>query len=251
MLTVIQVGHDAASDRYIRSKKNAVEQAGMTVEIVNLPKEATTDDVQQAITDAACLAEDCCAILVQLPLPEHIDRERVLKWIPKTMDIDGLNPASGWQPLTPCAIMRWLRENEVRLAGKNVVLFGKSELVGKPLALMLMDAGATVTICGSRTSEKFKRTACYAADIIISAVGKAGAVTDEHVAKCLEPKIVIDVGINRDAKGRLCGDVSPLARRLVEENGGVCTPVPGGVGKWTVNELILRLKEMEEKAKER
>ena len=94
MLTVIQVGHDAASDRYIRSKKNAVEQAGMTVEIVSLPKEATTDDVQQAITDAACLTEDCCAILVQLPLPEHIDRERVLKWIPKTMDIDGLNPAA-------------------------------------------------------------------------------------------------------------------------------------------------------------
>lgn len=251
MLTVIQVGHDAASDRYVRNKKNAVEKAGMAVEIVSLPKEATTDDVRQAITDAVLLAKECCAILVQLPLPEQIDKDRVLKWIPRTMDIDGLNPTSGYDPLTPCAIMRWLREKQIRLPGKNVVLFGKSNLVGKPLAMMLMDAGATVTVCGSRTSEKFKRTACYAADIIISAVGKAGAVTDEHVAACLDPKIVIDVGINRDEKGRLCGDVSPLARKLVEKNGGICTPVPGGVGKWTVNELVLRLKEMEEKAKKR
>jgi len=168
----------------------------------------------------------------------------VLRSIPEHMDIDGLNPSSDLMPLTPCAIMRWLKEQHIRLPGKNVTILGRSELVGKPLANLMIEAGATVTVLNSLTEEWFRRNACYSADIIVSAVGKWGAVFRDYVNNG-KKMVVIDVGINRDNDGKLCGDVSHLARELVERNGGICTPVPGGVGKWTVRELVIRLAEME------
>lgn len=245
MLAIIQVGHDDASDRYIRNKVKAVAQAGMTAEVINLPETCTTAAVLDTIYQVK-RSTDCRAIMVQLPLPDHIDKEAVLRSIPEHMDIDGLNPRSDLHPLTPCAIMRWLKEQHVRLPGKRVVIFGRSELVGKPLANLMIDAGATVTVLNSVTEEWFRRNACATADIIVSAVGRWGTIHREYV-NTGRKMIVIDVGINRDSDGKLCGDVSHLAKALVEQNGGICTPVPGGVGKWTVRELVLRLAEMEGK----
>lgn len=243
MLAIIQVGHNDASDRYIRNKVRAVEKAGMKAEVFNLPETCCTIDVLDLIFELGD-RDECKALMVQLPLPEHIDRVAVMECIPEHKDIDGLNPRSIYQPLTPCAIMRWLEEQQIDVTGKNVTILGRSELVGKPLANMMIDAGATVTVLNSKTLEWVRRNACYTADIIVSAVGKYGTIPNTYVATG-SPKVVIDVGINRDPDGKLCGDVSYMAKSVIEMHGGVCTPVPGGVGKWTVRELIIRLGEME------
>lgn len=239
MLSIIQVGHDDASNRYIRNKIKAIENAGLAAEVINLPEEATTEDVLQLIAGAS----NSTAIMVQLPLPPHIDKELVLKSIPKEKDIDGLNPYSDYKPLTPCAIMRWLENYE--LQGRNVVVFGKSDLVGKPFANMLMEAGATVTVLNSKTPEWYRELHCQFAGIIVVAVGRPNTFKKNYVSRSIV-QTVIDVGINRNDEGKLCGDVSDEARNLIDKNNGFCTPVPGGVGKWTVNELVHRLGEMEE-----
>lgn len=240
MLTIIQVGHVEASDRYIRNKMKAIRDAGLEVELINLPENCTEVDIVNAM-----FLSDATAVMVQLPLPEHIDSDFVMKFIPPEKDIDGLNPHSGYQPLTPCAIMRYFDENNISLRGKDVAIFGRSDLVGKPLANMMIDAGATVTVMNSRTKWGTRLRACSDADIIVSAVGKCNLIRTEHVEDNIRNKIVIDVGINRDENGKLCGDVSREAYDYVMEHGGYCSPVPGGVGKWTVRELVLRLKEME------
>lgn len=245
MLTIIQVGNDKASDTYIRNKMKAVTEAGMEARLVSLPETATTQDVIDTIHQAL----DSTAIIVQLPLPRHIDKKEVLKCIPPWKDIDGLAPYSPYKPLTPCAIMRWLKEKGVDLEGKNVTVLGRSELVGKPLANMMIDAGATVAVCNSKTSEPTMNGLCNWADIVVSAVGKCSTV---HLC-CVNPKggqIFIDVGINRDANGKLCGDLTDWAKERIVNAGSEYTPVPGGVGKWTVRELVLRLAEMERAAKE-
>lgn len=244
MLAIIQVGHNDASDRYIRNKVKAVEKAGLQAQVINLPESSNTFDVWDAI-DAANADPQCSAIMVQLPLPDHIVKDAVMLHIPEEKDIDGLNPYSPYQPLTPCAIMRWLKEQKVEIRGKHAAVLGRSELVGLPLATMLIREGATVTVLNSKTPEWFRKNACYTADIVVSAVGKAGVIPAPYINTGL-PKVVIDVGINRDAEGKLCGDVSPVAQAIVERNGGICTPVPGGVGKWTVRELVIRLGEMEQ-----
>ena len=246
MLKIIQVGHDDASDRYIRNKVKAVEKAGMSARVINLPFESTTEDVVDRIIVENSLNRDTSAIIVQMPLPPHIDKNAVLGAIAPWYDIDGLNPYSDYKPLTPCAIMRWLDEQNVELRGKTVVIFGRSELVGKPLANMMIDAGATVTVLNSKSDEVVAYTSTLRANIIVSAVGKVDTIQMKHVPITKHP-IIIDVGINRDVDGKLCGDVSDCTRRYTESRGGICTPVPGGVGKWTVRELVLRLKEMEEK----
>lgn len=245
MLKIIQVGHVEASDRYIRNKVRAVQTAGLEAEVVNLDQESTTEDVIKAVYKAM-LDKKCAAIIVQLPLPEHIDTTQVFNAIPSHKDIDGLNPRSDYKPLTPSAIMRWLDEQHIPLRGKNVAILGRSNLVGKPLANMMIDAGATVTVMNSKTPVQETYRFCREADIIVSAVGKPNTVTYDHVLTG-EPQVIIDVGINRDANGNLCGDVAASVREFFAEHGDICTPVPGGVGKWTVRELVLRLKEMEER----
>lgn len=249
MLKIIQVGHDDASDRYIRNKVKAVEAAGMQAEVINLPYESPTFEVVNVVRLMNDLPSTS-AIIIQLPLPAHIDKERVLREIHPAFDIDGLNPKSDYKPLTPCAIMRWLKEQEVELEGKEITIFGRSELVGKPLANMMIDAGATVTVLNSKSPWHAVYTACSYPDIIVSAVGKPNTITDRDIWYLCTKKspIVIDVGINRDENGKLCGDVSVKARETITSTAyGVCTPVPGGVGKWTVRELVLRLAEMEKK----
>lgn len=243
MLTIIQVGHVEASDRYIRNKVRAIHSAGMKAEVINLPEDCATNDVLDAIFQAD-LKVECKAIMVQLPLPDHIDADVVLRNIPAHKDIDGLNPHSDFMPLTPCAIMRWLEEQSIQLSGKNVAILGRSNLVGKPLANLMIDAGATVTVMNSVTKEWTRVAACRSADIIVSAVGHVGTLNSDYVNDN-RGKIVIDVGINRAHDGTLCGDVSYKATLMIEQNGGICTPVPGGVGKWTVEELLIRLAEME------
>lgn len=243
MLTIIQVGDNPASNVYIRNKIKAIEEAGLKVQHLRIGEGSSTGVVTHYIREAARYAS---AILVQLPLPTHIDKDEVLRAIPEDLDIDGLNPHSDYKPLTPCAIMRWLREKGVELEGKNVTILGRSELVGKPLANMLIDAGATVTVCNSHTNLGMARAMCLRSHIVISAVGKLSTVTCDHVAS-FRNQIFIDVGINRDENGKLCGDISPDAKRLIVERGSEYTPVPGGVGKWTVRELVLRLAEMEGK----
>lgn len=243
MLSIIQVGHNDASDRYIRNKVKAIEQAGLSAEVINIPEDSAEVDVVEAIW-CAHAKPDCKAVMLQLPLPAHMYADRLLTYIPEEADIDGLNPHSDYAPLTPSAIMRWLTEQCVSLEGKVVAILGRSNLVGKPLANLMIEAGATVTVMNSKTDEEFRRDACRMADIIVSAVGKCNAVSGDYI-NVWKPQIVIDVGINRDEDGKLCGDVSQKAKELVERTGGVCTPVPGGVGKWTVRELVLRLKEFE------
>lgn len=223
MLVIIQVGHNEASDRYIRNKVRAITQAGMTAKVINLPDTCETEDVVNAIFDAH-VQRDCKAIMVQLPLPNHIDKNRVLESIPEDLDIDGLNPQSSfYSPLTPCAIMRWLKEQNISLGGKNVVILGRSELVGKPLANMMIDAHATVVVCHSKTPPSDITRYCENADIVVSAVGQPRWLNFESKRNA----IVIDVGINRDESGKLCGDVGSV------QNASYVTPVPGGVGLLT------------------
>lgn len=243
MLTIIQVGNNPASNTYIRNKIRAVMEAGMDAQLVTMEETATTQEVISQIKRAA-QCEICKAIIVQLPLPKHIDKAAVLAAIPPEKDIDGLAPHSPYKPLTPCAIMRWLREKGVNLGGKNVTVLGRSELVGKPLANMLIDAGATVTVCNSHTPTEWKMYFCHTGDIVISAVGRRGVINWRYI-NIFGCQIFIDVGINRDEHGKLCGDISPAAQQKIVEAGSEYTPVPGGVGKWTVRELVLRLAEME------
>ena len=238
MLTIIQVGNNPASSTYIRNKMRAVAEAGLEARHEHLPESVTTEQLIRLIQ-----SDVSTAILVQLPLPAHIDKAAVLAAIPPEKDIDGLHPHSPYKPLTPCAIMRWLREKGVDLEGKNVTILGRSELVGKPLAVMMIEAGATVTVCNSKTDRMIADLSCWNSDIVVSAVGKYGAV-DEAMVSPTQEQLFIDVGINRK-NGKLCGDISDEARVEIAERGSEYTPVPGGVGKWTVRELVLRLAEME------
>lgn len=240
MLTIIQVGDNPASNVYIRNKIKAIESAGLKAEVVKLPEDATTQTVIGAIADA----KFSTAIMVQLPLPKHINKEQVLNCIPPWKDIDGLRTHSDYKPLTPCAIMRWLREKGVELEGKNVTILGRSKLVGKPLANMMIDAGATVTVCNSHTPYIDSANFAFLSDIVISAVGKKNMVSWQCVSG-VRKQIFIDVGINRTEDGKLCGDLSKKAKEYITEAGSEYTPVPGGVGKWTVRELVIRLAEME------
>ena len=240
MLTIIQVGDNPASNVYIRNKIKAIESAGLKAEVIKLPEDATTQTVIGAIADA----KFSTAIMVQLPLPKHINKEQVLNCIPPWKDIDGLRTHSDYKPLTPCAIMRWLREKGVDLVGKNVTILGRSKLVGKPLANMMIDAGATVTVCNSHTPYIDSANFAFLSDIVISAVGKKNMVSWQCVSG-VRKQIFIDVGINRTEDGKLCGDLSKKAKEYITEAGSEYTPVPGGVGKWTVRELVIRLAEME------
>ena len=241
MLTIIQVGDNPASNVYIRNKIKAIEEAGMKTRVISVFEGAST---QTVIWHVKMASLDSKAVMVQLPLPPQINKDEVLRAIPEDLDIDGLNPRSDYKPLTPCAIMRWLSEKGVNLEGKNVTILGRSERVGKPLANMMIDAGATVTVCNSHTHPVRKEFHCKDSDIVVSAVGIPGVVNAFCVCHS-RGQIFIDVGINRDEKGKLCGDISERAKEVIELAGSEYTPVPGGVGKWTVRELVLRLKEME------
>jgi methylenetetrahydrofolate dehydrogenase (NADP+)/methenyltetrahydrofolate cyclohydrolase len=235
-LATVLVGDDPASQIYIGRKHEAAREAGIEPHDHHLPAETSEADVLALVADLN--ADDSVdGILVQLPLPGHVDESRVLRSVTPVKDVDGFHPANAGQlyldeptfvPATPLGIMALLEEYEVPLEGARAVVIGRSTIVGKPTALLLLRANATVTICHSRTADLDRHTA--EADVLVAGVGRAGIVSADMVKP---GAVVIDVGVNRTEAG-LRGDVDPNAA----ERAALMTPVPGGVGPMTIAMLL-------------
>ena len=237
-LAVIQVGNDPASSVYVRNKKKGCEYIGIGSLSYELPKETTQQELL-ALVDELNRKAEVNGILVQLPLPPHIDEDQVIRAIDPKKDVDGFHPQSvgalcigqpGFVSCTPAGIIQLLKRSQIEIEGKECVVLGRSNIVGKPMSILLLRENATVTIAHSRT-ENLKEVA-KRADILIAAVGKAKMVTSDYVK---EGAVVIDVGINRDEDGKLCGDVDFAS---VEPLCSAITPVPGGVGPMTIAMLL-------------
>lgn len=237
-LATVQVGDDPASRIYIRNKAKACAEAGVQSVHVDLPAESMESDVLRTIAD---LDHDprVHGIIVQLPLPKPIDARRISQAVALEKDVDGFNwrnlgalveGAPGIVPCTPSAVMLMLASTGISLEGKSAVVVGRSNIVGKPTALLLIQRGATVTVCHSKTADLGAVT--RGADILVVATGKANLITRDMVKP---GAVVIDVGINRLPSGKICGDV---AFAEVSEVAGWITPVPGGVGPLTVAMLV-------------
>ena len=237
-LCVIIVGENPASQVYVRNKVKAAAYTGMGSELIELPADISEEALLAKIRE---LNENPTVdgILVQLPLPKHIDEEKVIDTIAREKDVDGFHPgnvANLWLgkdcivPCTPAGVMRMLDTIGVELKGKNAVVVGRSNIVGKPMAKLLLDRHATVTIAHSRTADLGAVT--RQADVLVLAVGKAGLVTGDMVKP---GAVLIDVGMNRNAEGKLCGDADYAS---CEPVAGWITPVPGGVGPMTIAMLM-------------
>ena len=237
-LAVIIVGDNAASSIYVRNKVRACSEIGIYSEVHNFPQHADEDEVLQCI-QALNQNPHIHGILVQLPLPAHFENNRVIASIAVEKDVDGFHLynvgalVTGntiFSPCTPYGVMVMLERNRIPIEGQHAVVIGRSNIVGKPMAFMLLEQGATVTICTSKTRnlQQFTKNA----DILVVATGKPRMVT----AGMVKPgAVVIDVGINRLPDGKLCGDVDYDA---VKEVAGFITPVPGGVGPMTITMLL-------------
>ncbi|MBM3408314.1 MAG: bifunctional methylenetetrahydrofolate dehydrogenase/methenyltetrahydrofolate cyclohydrolase FolD [Betaproteobacteria bacterium] len=246
-LAVILVGDDAASAVYVRNKVKDCEESGIRSVLQRLPADTSEHDLLARI-DALNADPAIHGILVQLPLPPHIDARRVIETISPDKDVDGFHVASagalmtgqpGFLPCTPYGVMKLLEHAGAKLAGAEAVVIGRSNIVGKPQALLLLQADATVTICHSRTRDIAFHT--RRADILIAAVGRARIITGDMIKP---GAIVIDVGMNRDADGKLCGDVDFESAARVA---GAITPVPGGVGPMTRAMLLVNTLEAAER----
>lgn len=237
-LAVVVVGNDPASAVYVRNKHKACLEVGVTSYQIEFPEETTEEDLLEKIR---LLNEDhkVNGILVQLPLPGHINEERVIKAISAQKDVDAFNPANvgkimignyRFLPCTPAGVMALLKYYNVEIEGKNCVVIGRSNIVGKPMAMLLMEKNGTVTICHSRTRnlEQITRNA----DIIVVAIGRAEFLKADMVKP---GAVVVDVGINRTSDGKLVGDV---AFDEVSAVASMITPVPGGVGPMTITMLL-------------
>lgn len=237
-LVVILVGDDPASQVYVRNKERFAKKVGFLSETIRLSESISEEELIQVI-EKYNKDERFHGILVQLPLPKHINDKRVILAIDPKKDVDGFHPMNTghlWSgrpvmvPCTPAGIMELLREYEVALEGKTAVIIGRSNIVGKPMAQLLLEKNATVTLAHSRTRDLAKVT--KQADILIVAIGQGHFVTDDFVK---EGAVVIDVGMNRDVDGRLIGDVD---FEEVEPIASLITPVPGGVGPMTITMLM-------------
>jgi methylenetetrahydrofolate dehydrogenase (NADP+)/methenyltetrahydrofolate cyclohydrolase len=237
-LAVIQVGEDPASSVYVRNKKNACAYIGIESLAYELPGETTEEELLGLIEELNG-KEQVRGILVQLPLPEHICEDKVIQAISPDKDVDGFHPQSvgamtigqpGFLSCTPAGIIQLLKRSGVEIAGKHCVIIGRSNIVGKPMALLMLRENATVTITHSKT--KNLSELCKQADILIVAMGKPQFVGAEYVK---EGAVVIDVGIHRDENNKLCGDVKYAE---VEPIASAITPVPGGVGPMTIAMLM-------------
>lgn len=237
-LAVIQVGNNPASTVYVNNKKKGCEYIGIGSLSFELPEETTQEELLSLIADLNERA-DVNGILVQLPLPSHIDEDKVIQAIDPKKDVDGFHPQSvgalcigqpGFVSCTPAGIIQLLKRSGVEMAGKECVILGRSNIVGKPMSLLMLRENATVTIAHSRTANLKEVTS--RADILIVAVGRPKMVTADYVK---EGAVVIDVGINRDENGKLCGDVDfdDVAPKC-----SAITPVPGGVGPMTIAMLL-------------
>ena len=235
-LVTLQVGEDPASTIYLRLKHQAAAEAGITSDDRKLPEQVTEAELV-ALIDELNADDDVDGILVQLPLPAHLDEERVIRAIEPVKDVDGLHPFNAGElylgrprlvPATPLGIMALLAEHRIPLEGAEAVVVGRSDIVGKPIAHLLLQANATITICHSRTSDLARYT--LEADVLVVAVGSAEVVTPDMVK---HGSAVVDVGINR-TEGGIVGDVAPDAADLA----AFITPVPGGVGPMTIAMLL-------------
>lgn len=236
-LVVIQVGNDPASSVYVRNKERTAERVGINSETVKLSKHITQDELLEII-DKYNHFTDVNGILVQLPLPEYINEQTILEAISPVKDVDGFHPLNVGKlnigqkqmiPSTPAGIMELLKAKHIELEGKHVVIVGRSNIVGKPLAHLLLEANATVTIAHSRTKNLKQLT--QMADILVVAVGQPELITKDYVK---DGAVVIDVGINRTESG-LKGDVD---FNNVKSKVAAITPVPGGVGPMTIAMLM-------------
>lgn len=237
-LAVIQVGNDPASSVYVGNKKKACAYIGIESLSYELPEETTQEELLSLITELNA-RKDVNGILVQLPLPGHIEEDAVIRAIDPKKDVDGFHPQSvgalcigepGFVSCTPAGIIQLLKRSNIEIAGKECVVIGRSNIVGKPMALLLLRENGTVTVAHSRTKD-LKQVA-KRADILVVAVGKPKMITREYVK---EGAVVIDVGIHRNENNKLCGDVD------YEDVAPVCsaiTPVPGGVGPMTIAMLM-------------
>ena len=236
-LAVIIVGDDPASKVYVRNKRTACEKVGIRSQIFELPGEIEESDLLGLI-DTLNRCDDVNGILVQMPLPRHISSKKIINAIVPEKDVDAFNPVNvgrivsgdyAFVPCTPAGIIKLLDYYDIPISGKRCVVIGRSDIVGKPLSLLLLHRDATVTVCHSKTRDL--NDICREADILISAVGKPLFVTSGMVK---DGAVVIDVGINR-VDGRLCGDVDFDG---VYDKVSMITPVPGGVGPMTVTMLL-------------
>ena len=237
-LAVVIVGEDPASRIYVRNKIKACGELGIRSYSYELPETATQKEVE-TLLDTLAQNEEIDGILLQLPLPKHLNAEAACQHIPFEKDVDGFSAQNLGLLMqhkeqvvacTPLGVMKLLEREGINPAGKHAVVIGRSETVGKPMAMLLLNADATVTICHSKTKNLKEISA--QADILISAVGKAGFVTEDMVK---EGAVVIDVGMNRSESGKLCGDVD---FESVKEKASYITPVPGGVGPMTITMLL-------------
>ena len=237
-LAVILVGDDPASHVYVNNKKKGCTEVGFYSEVYELPAETTQEELM-ALVEKLNKQENIHGILVQSPLPKHLDEEAVVLAIDPNKDVDAFHPVNvghimigdyRFLPCTPASVMELLKAYDIDPKGKECVVIGRSNIVGKPMSMLLLHAHGTVTICHSRTANLAEVT--RRADILVSAVGKAGFVTADMVKP---GAVVIDVGMNRNAQNKLCGDVDFEA---VKEVAGYITPVPGGVGPMTITMLL-------------
>lgn len=237
-LAVVLVGNNPASQIYVRNKIKACEETGIKSFAFYLPEEANQKQVEELIGE---LVENKAihGILVQLPLPEHLDTQRILKLIPKDKDVDGFCEENIGSlcikeeclvACTPNGVMKMLEREGIQTKGKNAVVIGRSNIVGKPMAMLLLNADATVTVCHSKTQNL--KQICSNADILVAAIGKPKFVTCDMVK---QGAVVIDVGMDRDENGKLCGDVD---FENVKDKCSYITPVPGGVGPMTITMLM-------------
>ena len=246
-LAVIVVGENPASQVYVRNKVKACHDSGLhsilDKHAVSLTEAALLDRIDALNHDASIHG-----ILVQLPLPEHIDAQKVIEAISPAKDVDGFHIASagalmtgmpGFWPCTPYGCMKMLESIGYDLKGKHAVVIGRSNIVGKPMALMLLQKNATVTICHSATQDL--KAITLQADVIVAAVGKRNILTADMVKP---GAVVLDVGMNRNEEGKLCGDVDFAG---VEQVAGYITPVPGGVGPMTITMLLVNTLEAAER----
>jgi methylenetetrahydrofolate dehydrogenase (NADP+) / methenyltetrahydrofolate cyclohydrolase len=247
-LAVVLVGDDPASAVYVRNKVKACEQHGLFSTLDRLPATVTESELLERIRQLN-VDPTIHGILVQLPLPRHIDSHKVIEAIAAEKDVDGFHVANAgalmtgcpqFRPCTPYGVMKMLEAYDIPISGKRAVVIGRSNIVGKPMALLLLEAGATVTVCHSKTADLAFHT--KTADIIVAAVGRRDILTGDMVKP---GATVIDVGMNKNDEGKLCGDINFPS---VSEVAGYVTPVPGGVGPMTITMLLVNTLESAERA---
>ena len=237
-LAVVLVGEDPASQVYVRNKIKACEEVGIKSYAYYLDKDTAQARVEELIRSLS-VDNKINGILVQLPLPAHLDSKKILELIPYAKEVDGFSAENMGRlsmnepclvACTPNGVMKMFESENICLSGKNAVVIGRSNIVGKPMAMLLTNANATVTLCHSKTADL--KAKCLEADIVVAAIGKAKFITADMIK---EGAVVIDVGMNRDENGKLCGDVD---FENVKEKCSYITPVPGGVGPMTITMLM-------------